>query len=173
VNCTFGNQSCLFFRFHSFSKVVTRINDRKERKIISESFSNILITVSLNTTEKKVPWLCENTTDHRPGAGGSARPPPAPRPADGVAPCPLSDGQQRAGSHPATLRAPRHTHTHTVQHVKIAWKSVDRARRGRGGSQSSALMLRVKHVHAIVQVLCERLPAKRERSRCHEHLSPV
>lgn len=38
--------------------MVIRINDRRKKKtkqnIISESFNNILITVSLNTTEKKV-----------------------------------------------------------------------------------------------------------------------
>lgn len=32
--------------------MVIRINDRRKSKIILESFSNVLITVSLNTTEK-------------------------------------------------------------------------------------------------------------------------
>lgn len=104
--------------------MVIRINDR--RKIILESFSNILITVSLNTTEKKFHGFVKNTTDHRLGAEVFALMLPALIPADGVAPCPLPAGQERAGSYPQMPAPfPRHTHTHTIQHVKIDCKSVD------------------------------------------------
>lgn len=90
-------KAAFFFFFHSFSKVVIRINDRRKKKqnIISESFNNILITVSLNTTEKKVhgfvstpltvtqeqrvlPWCSQHRAVLPAGsaAGGEAQAPP-------------------------------------------------------------------------------------------------
>lgn len=124
--------------------MVIRINDRRkregkkkeeEKKRTSESFKNVLVTVSLNTTEKfhgfvrtllttgeeqrVLPSCCQHWPSHAAPA--------------------LGDSAATAGRVPSAAPPPPHTHTHRVQHVKTEWESAAWAGRGIRGAHDPVL----------------------------------